>query len=267
MVSQSVQTGAGAVHENVQLTDRFTGVVIARTSTSVFDYVTSALSEALRLFNAKRRIFQREFADSLHQQRRGLASRLTRLSKMRDEKTAWTASDVWSAMRDLASDDRGPEQRAIDEAATAARKAASRALVANSKAQEAARRAAASRLHLQLVRTVIAAFTTAVGLRCACDGSYPLAARLVPAGLPATPEVLAIYAPALVGAFEFSQGAQSECGSVADTAPRGLSTCGWATRTSDGWFVLVAPLLPVGALAPLTCGGLWFWFWFWSGGR
>ena len=62
------------------------------------------------------------------------------------------------------------------------------------------------------MRTLIALATTVMGLRCACDGAYPLAARLLGESAPCPePAVIALYAPAVVGAFEFSQGFRELC--------------------------------------------------------
>ena len=107
--------------------------------------------------------------------------------------------------------------------------AVAKTLAANSDAQVAARRAVQAKLSVQLARSAIAALTTCLGLYYSCHGGrFPWQNSLSAAAAAATtassaassaassssssssslPSVgtLAIYVPALVGAFEFSQG-------------------------------------------------------------
>lgn len=163
------------------------GVVIARTSTAIFDYGASGLSEALRVLNARREVFQPDYTTSSSTWKN---FRQTLLQSPRPRRASGLALE---------------EQQALEEAADVARKAMSQALASTSKKQEAVRRAASTSSAVQCVRTAIAITTTVIGLRCACDGSYPLAHHFLPAEVPATPASMALYAPALVGAFEVSQ--------------------------------------------------------------
>ena len=234
------------------------GVVIARTATSVFDYVSASVREALRVLNVKRAIFQPEHASptvrvarprkprrrrplmpqpppssrrrkpgssarraptrpqvrqlraleaTLHLESSSSSSSTTSSSTSSSTSTS-SSSSKRRARRGarLFATQEDAERVALDEAADEARRAVERALQTKSKAQEAARKAAAQALSVQLVRTAIALATTAVGLRCACDESDPLARALLGADAArSAPALMALYAPALVGAFEVSQ--------------------------------------------------------------
>lgn len=148
------------------------GVVIARSATAVFDHFSSELHESLRYLAAKRAIFTPEHASVFVDLDEALSS-------------AWGSE----------------EERALNEAAERAREAVKKALSSGSRAQEAARRASAQRIGKQVARTAIAVTGTAAGLAVACERRLPLADRLPS---PPSPEALALFAPALVGAFELT---------------------------------------------------------------
>jgi len=169
------------------------GVVVARTATSLYDYASNQVRERLRVVAAKRQLFVQH----------GLAYQLREMM----ERT------------ELASLD--PEEVALNEAADAAVMAVEKAIGSKTSAQLAARKALGQKLDVQLVRTAIAVFTTATGLKYATDGRLPwpleglvfkLAGQPYPPADPSAPlplpsvTTLALYVPALVGAFEMSQG-------------------------------------------------------------
>ena len=102
--------------------------------------------------------------------------------------------------------------RGVDGEVEAARKAMSRTLAADSRAQKAARRTAAARLHLQFVRTAIAIGTVVIFGTTAMF-LYPLAYRAE--WLPMTEEAFGMYVGATVHGVAHVVGAGEAVGPVA----------------------------------------------------
>ena len=146
------------------------GVLVARTATSIFDYAAAEVHERYRVVAAMREI---------------MAPR-HRLPDLLPEHLV------------------DHERRAVAEAADAARAAVARQILhAASEAQHAARRTRAQKLHVQLARVAIAVATTHAGLRVA-------SMQRVHTFVPPSPEAVALYAPAAVGAFEVGPASRPE---------------------------------------------------------
>lgn len=152
------------------------GVLVARSATSVFDHATAEIIERLRIGQATREILSPEHAfpgeEELH--------------------------DLFSL------DPHHHHRKSVKDAAESARKAVAATITRESVAAERARHAHGLSLKIQIARTLIAVVFTAGGLRAVSTGVWPLPVYWASRAPP--PSVLALYAPAVVGAFELTAG-------------------------------------------------------------
>ena len=109
----------------------------------------------------------------------------------------------------LSLDPHHHHRKSVKDAAESARQAVAKTITKESIAAESAKEAHGLSLKIQVARTLIAVAFTVGGLRTIQTGVWPLppvwAARAPP------PSVLALYAPAVVGAFELTAGIGDLC--------------------------------------------------------
>ena len=157
------------------------GVLVARSATSIFDHATAELIERLRIGQATREILSPEHRFPGEEELHDL----------------------------LSLDPHHHHRKSVKDAAESARQAVAKTITKESIAAERAKEAHGLSLKIQVARTLIAVAFTVGGLRTIQTGVWPLppvwAARAPP------PSVLALYAPAVVGAFELTAGIGDLC--------------------------------------------------------